>query len=285
MHKLLDFLFKKRHWLLFIVLEVVSLVLIYHNSAYQRNIMFSTANVVTANIVSATGSVTSYFNLRDKNKELLERNIQLEMEVLKLQDQIDMMHAETVTFDRFSTDSTRQFSYEIIRAKVINNSVTYLYNYITLNRGRKDGVLPDMGVMSDRGVVGVVSTVSDHFAVVIPLINPKFRLSCKVLGSDYFGSMRGWNGRSTRHANLDELPRHVEFQEGDTIVTSAYSALFPEGLMVGHVSSFEKQRDDNFYALQVELSTDFHRLSNVMVIKNYYQEEQKELEKEAKKND
>ncbi len=284
MRKLLDFLIRKRHWFLFIALEIIALALVYHNNGYQQNIMLSTANVLTGNIVSVTGSITSYLNLRDQNKELLERNVQLEMELFRLQEQVEAMKADTAVFRGFVPDSTRQFSYDYIKAKVVNNSITSLSNYITINKGRKDGILPDMGVVSERGVIGVVSTVADHFSVVIPLLNPKFRLSCKVLGSSYFGSM-GWDGRSSRYANLEELPRHVEFQEGDTIVTSGYSALFPEGIMVGYVSSFEKQRDDNFYTLKVELATDFARLSNVMVIRNYHQEEQTEVEREARGND
>ena len=190
MRKLLDFLVRKRHWFLFILLEIISLTLVYRNNAY----------------------------------------------------------------------------------------------YITVNKGRKDGVEPDMGVVSERGVVGIVSTVSDHFSVVIPLLNPKFKLSCKVLGSSYFGTL-SWNGRNARFANLDELPRHVEFEKGDTIVTSGYSAIFPSGIIVGKVVNFEKQHDDNFYSLEVELATDFQALNNVRIIKNYRQAEQKNTEREAKKND
>lgn len=284
MRKLLDFLVRKRHWFLFILLEVVSLVLVYRNNAYQRNIIFSSANVVTGHIASVSGYVTSYLNLREINRELLERNGQLEMEMLELQDRLDMMVADTVAFAGFAPDSTEQFPYSFVMAEVVNNSVGHLSNYITINRGRKDGIAPDMGVVSERGVVGIVSTVSDHFAVVLPLLNPKFRLSCKVLGSAYFGSLT-WNGRSSRFANLEELPRHVEFKKGDKIVTSGYSAVFPSGLIVGTVADFEKQHNDNFYSLEVELATDFQALNDVRVIKNYKQAEQKRVEQEAKKND
>ncbi|MDR1201168.1 MAG: rod shape-determining protein MreC [Tannerellaceae bacterium] len=280
MRKLLDFLIRKRHWFLFIFLEFVSVVLIYRNNAYQQSIMFSTANVITANIVSVTGSVTSYLNLRDKNKDLLERNGRLEMELLRMKDMLEAMKADTAVFRAFVNDSTRFFPYDFTTAKVINNSVTYLSNYITLNKGREDGILPDMGVISESGVVGVVSTVSDYYSVVLPLLNTKFKLSCKVLGSNHIGSL-SWNGRSARYANLDELPRHVQFQLGDTIVTSGYSAVFPEGILVGFVSSFERQRDDNFNSLKIELATDFQRLSNVMVVRNFRQEKQWAIEREA----
>ena len=270
MRKLLEFLIGKRHWFLFILLEAVSLMLVYRNNAYQRNIIFSSANVVTGYIASISGSVTSYLNLRDINKELLERNGQLELQMLDLQDQLDALIADTVSFKGFAPDSTEQFP--------------YLSNYITVDKGKLDGIMPDMGVVSERGVVGIVSTVSDHFSVIIPLLNPKFRLSCKVLGSSYFGSL-SWNGRNTLYANLDELPRHVEFQKGDTIVTSGYSAVFPSGIIVGTVADFEKQHDDNFYSLQVELATDFQALNNVRIIKNFRQTEQIGVEQEAKRND
>ncbi|MDR1623732.1 MAG: rod shape-determining protein MreC [Tannerellaceae bacterium] len=280
MRKLLDFLIGKRHWFLFIFLEFVSVALVYRTNAYQQSIMFSTANVITANIVSVTGSVTSYLNLREKNKDLLERNGRLEMELLRMKDMIEAMKADTAVFRAFVNDSARFFPYDFTTAKVINNSVSYLSNYITLNKGREDGILLDMGVVSESGVVGVVATVSDYYSVVLPLLNTKFKLSCKVLGSSHIGSL-SWNGRYARYANLDELPRHVQFQIGDTIVTSGYSAVFPEGILVGFVSSFERQRDDNFNSLKVELATDFQRLSNVMVIRNFRQEKQWTIEREA----
>jgi rod shape-determining protein MreC len=284
MRKLLDFLIDKRHWLLFFLLEAVSFTLVYRNNAYQQSIMFSTANAVSANIVSIGGSAASYLNLREKNRELIERNGQLQLELFRLQHRLEMMAGDTMLFHAFIHDSIRQFPYEIEVAKVVNNSVSYLSNYITIDKGRLDNIEQDMGVISEQGVVGIVSTVSDNYSVVIPILNPKFRLSCKVLGSGYFGSM-SWDGRNTQFAKLDELPRHVDFQVGDTIVTSAFSAIFPEGIMMGTVSSFEKQRDDNYYSLTVKLSTDFTNLNMVMVIKNYHKQEQKQVEKESRSND
>ena len=239
---------------------------------------------MTGHVSSVSGYVTSYLDLREINKELLERNGQLEMDLLELQDRLDMMMADTVHFAGFAPDSVEQFPYSFVLAEVTNNSVTHLSNYITVNKGRKDGIAPDMGVVSVQGVVGIVSTVADHFSVIIPLLNPKSKLSCKVLGSSYFGSL-SWNGRSTRYANLEELPRHVEFQKGDTIVTSGYSSVFPAGIVVGTVADFEKQHDDNFFTLKVELATDFQSLKNVRIIKNYNQEEQIRVEQEARRND
>ena len=285
MRKQLEFLVRKSHWFLFVALLAVSLTLIYRNNAYQRNVLFSSANVVAGSVSSVSGEVTSYLHLREINKELLERNGQLEAQMLDLQDRLDAYMADTMLFKGFAADSiTPEFPYSFVVAQVVNNSVSHLSNYITIDKGRLDGVMPDMGVVSERGVVGIVSTVSDHFAVIIPLLNPKMRLSCKVLGSSYFGSL-SWNGRDTQYATLEELPRHVEFQRGDTIVTSGYSAVFPAGLIVGIVEEYAKQHDDNFYALQVRLAADFHALNHVRIIKNFLQQEQLDVEREARKND
>lgn len=285
MRKLFEFLVRKSHWFLFVALLAVSLTLIYRNNAYQRNVLFSSANVVAGSVSSVSGEVTSYLHLREINKELLERNGQLEAQMLDLQDRLDAYMADTMLFKGFAADSiTPEFPYSFVVAQVVSNSVSHLSNYITIDKGRLDGVMPDMGVVSERGVVGIVSTVSDHFAVIIPLLNPKMRLSCKVLGSSYFGSL-SWNGRDTQYATLEELPRHVEFQRGDTIVTSGYSAVFPAGLIVGIVEEYAKQHDDNFYALQVRLAADFHALNHVRIIKNFLQQEQLDVEREARKND
>ncbi|MDR0538643.1 MAG: rod shape-determining protein MreC [Tannerellaceae bacterium] len=284
MRKLLDFLISKVHWFLFALLEAIAFMLVYRNNAYQQSVMFSTANVISANVVSVGGMIGSYLNLREKNRDLVERNGQLEIEVLKLQRQLEIIMADTLTFRAYSNSSTKSFPYDIEIAKVVNNSVSYLSNYITIDKGRLDNIERDMGVISEHGVVGIVSTVAEHFSVIIPILNPKFRLSCKVLGSGYFGSM-SWDGKNTQYAKLDELPRHVDFKVGDTIVTSAYSAIFPEGIMMGVVSSFEKQHDDNFYSLKVKLSTDFTNLNMVMVIKNNHKNEQQSVEKDSKGND
>ena len=158
MRKLLDFLLTKRHWLLFILLEIISFALIYSNKSYHRNVMFSSANVITGYITSISGNVYSYLNLRDINRELLERNGQLEMEILELRDQLEMVYADTATFAGFVADSTEIFPYSFITANVVNNSISYLSNYITIDKGKNAGIKPDMGVVSEQGVVGIVST-------------------------------------------------------------------------------------------------------------------------------
>ncbi len=258
-------------------------MLIFRDNAYQRNAMISSANVVTGNISRISGAVTAYLSLQKTNRALLERNDELEMQLLQLRQHLDQLTADTITFTGF-VDSTGVFPYSTIIAKVVNNSVARVSNYITINKGRKDGVAPDMGVVSERGIVGIVTTAFDHFSVVIPPINPKFKLSGKVLGSNYFGSLH-WNGRSPRYVSLNELARHVEFQQGDTIVTSGYSRAFPENIIIGTIHKYERQHDDNFNSLEVELATDFHALNYVRVIRYNNSDEQQLIEQEAKRHD
>lgn len=284
MRKLLDFLLEKKHWFLLILFEVISFTLIYRNNSYQRSVMINSANYASGYVLSVAGYVQSYLNLRTINRNLQEQNGQMEMQLLDLQEQIEVMQADTVTFKGAVSDSARIFPFQFVIAEVVNNSISQLSNYITINKGRKDGIQPDMGVVSEQGVVGIVSNVSDHFSVIISLLNPKSKLSCKVLGNNSFGYLT-WDGRDAGYAILEELPRHAEFHKGDTIVTSGYSAIFPAGLIVGVVDDFYKERDDNFYALRVKLATSFSSLQHVRVIQNAYRNEQIELEKEARKND
>jgi rod shape-determining protein MreC len=225
----------------------------------------------------------SYIGLREENKKLFERNGLLELEILSLEQQLETLRAEQLSYEAVLSDSMQQ-AYHSIPARVVNNSVTKLSNYITVNKGAKDGIRPDMGVVSIQGVVGIVSTVDTHFSVIIPLLNPKSRISCKLKSGDYYGTL-SWDGRNTQYANLEELPNHVAFQEGDTILTSGFSAIFPPGLRVGTVVEMDSAHVRSFYSLKIKLATDFQRLRDVRVIRNGYQQEQLAVEQGARKND
>jgi rod shape-determining protein MreC len=246
-------------------------------------VFLNSANTTVGYISSVSGYVLSYVRLREENKKLFERNSLLSVEILELEQQLQTLRSDQLFYDGVMPDSIVK-DYHYVAARVVNNSVTKLSNYITIDKGENDGIEPDMGVISVWGVVGIVSTVEKHFSVVIPLLNPKSKLSCKFYNGDFYGSL-SWDGRDMRYANLEELPNHVEFQEGDTIVTSGFSAIFPPGIWVGTVVETDKIRDRNFYSLRVKLATDFQRLKNVCVIKNDFQEERIAVEREARKND
>lgn len=279
MRNLISFLIRHSSWFVFLLYVFISLFLLFQNNPYQQYVYLTSANSASASIYRVVSGVTSYFNLQSINNDLQERNALLEMEVINLKRQLDdckiCMIADSISLP----DSVAQ-SYEYYFAGVINNSVSRPMNYITIDKGSSDGIEPEMGVVDQNGVVGIVSVVSKHAARVISLLNPNMKLSCKVKGSDYFGSLY-WDGVSPHFAVLEEMPRHVVYQKGDTIVTSGYSAVFPEGLIVGVIESGMKTNDDNFIALRVRLSTDFTRLSTVRAIKSKLSDELKEIETEG----
>ena len=268
---------------MFIVCEIISFTLLFRYNAYQRNVMLSSANVVTGHIMSVSSSVSSFFSLRTENKQLLDRNKQLELEIVSLQYQLEAVKADRLSYDGVMMDSLST-TYEYISAKVVDNSVTHLVNYITIDKGSRDGIEPDMGVISTYGVVGIVITVNARYSVVMPLLHPKSRVRGKLYHGDYFGTL-SWDGRDAQYVNLEELPTHTEFREGDLVVTSGYSAIFPPGIMVGTVSTSDISASSGFYSLRVKLATDFRRLTTVRVIKNNLQKEQWAVEQEARRND
>ncbi|ROT07018.1 rod shape-determining protein MreC [Muribaculaceae bacterium Isolate-104 (HZI)] len=276
MRNLINFLFRYSAWILFITYTVASCVLLFRNSPYQHHVFLTSANSVVSGVYSASSSVTAYFNLKGINEDLQRRNTDLELEVLNLKRTIDF-YREKEYADSVPVDSSLQ-RYSFITAHVINNTITKSHNYITLNKGTEDGLRPEMGVVDQNGVVGIVNVVGPHSARVISLLNPFLRLSCKVKGHNHVGSLV-WQGNDYTYAILEELPRHAEFQNGDTIVTSGYSTVFPEGVPVGVVEEGMKEHDENFYALKVRLFTDFATLSTVRVIRDEMTDEINDLEK------
>lgn len=276
MRNLLNFLIRYNYWFLFLLLEVASFVLLFRFNHYQQSIYFTSANEVSGKVYEVSGGIASYFNLKSANDDLLDRNMSLEQRVSALQKALLEKGMDSVKLK--SLDLVSPDAFQIFKARAIKNSVNLVDNYIVLDKGRSAGIQPEMGVVGVNGVVGIVYKVSPHYSLVISLLNSKSSISCKILGSDYFGYLK-WENGDSRYAYLKDLPRHAEFNLGDTVVTSGYSAVFPEGIMVGTVDDMSDSHDGLSYLLKIKLSTDFGRLSNVRVIFRTGQDERKKLEK------
>lgn len=280
MKNLIDFIVRNSSWFVFILYFILSGILLFNNNPYQHCIYLTSANSVVSSVYSGINSITSYFYLRDINDDLQLRNAALEMEVLDLRNQVHdykILYGDTTI--NFETNS----QFDFIVSRVISNSISLQQNYITINKGLNDGIDSEMGVVDQNGVVGIVNIAGNHSARIISLLNPNLRLSCKVKGSDYFGSLV-WDGKSPYYAILEEMPRHVKFEKGDTIVTSGYSAVFPEGIMVGVIDEQLNSGADNFFSLKIKLSTDFTQLSTVRVLKNNMKDEFNKLSAEDSEN-
>lgn len=250
--------------------------MIVNNREYQKSVFLSSSNSLVSEIYEWNNSIIEFFKLRAANDNLSEENTSLKNQIIKLQNELTILRPETKDSVHFRIPP--EMEYQFISAKVINSSTNKLQNYITLNKGAMDGVRVDMGVISDEGVVGIVKTVSNRFAVVIPILNPKIEISCKFKRSNYSGPLK-WSGEDYRFANLNDIARHVELSLGDTLITSGLTSTFPEGVPVGNIEDFKIKESDAYYKIKVKLAVNFRTLSHVKVINYLNYKEQRNLEK------
>jgi len=270
MRSLFRFIVRYHFFFLFLLVEILSVGILIQSNRYHRAGFINFTDDVQGFIFDHLGGIRKYTNLRKINHDLAAENN-------FLRNQLDRYNQLLSNNEIRRVDSLPGRLYTFTPATVVNNSVNKQYNFVTLNKGRKHGIREEMAVISANGVVGVIYRASSHYSTVISLLNRDFRLSAKIKKNDYYGSLY-WTGENYRHAILSEIPYHVELQIGDTIVTSGYSSIFPEGLLVGVISGFE-QAQGNFYIIDVELSVDFRKLTHVNVIQNLLIEEQVNLEK------
>lgn len=274
MHNLLEFFQKYNHWFLFLILEVVSMVLLFQYNSYQGSAWFSTANVVTGKLYEWNSNVETFFSLTKVNQELTQRNVYLEHQVKQLSDSLVSLTKDSSFLKRDQFAMLK--SYRLIPAKVVDNSIDKPGNLMTIDKGRAEGIHKDMGVVSGTGVVGIVYIVAEHYSIVIPVLNVKSNISCTIQGRGYFGYLR-WKGGSSELAYLEDVPRHAHFKLGDYVVTSGYSAVFPPGVRVGKILHVFNSADGLCYRVQLRLSTDFARLRDVCVIDDAAMKERLEI--------
>jgi rod shape-determining protein MreC len=292
MHSLLTFLYNYRSSFLFILLESLSIFFIVNNNSYHQAAVLNSSNRLVASVMTTTNSVSEYFSLKEVNQRLAAENARLHelmisgepgnTDNLVINDSLALQAlAEDSVFilpqARSKSDSVRMKQFAFIPAKVVDNTVHRAKNYVTINKGRLDGIEPDMGVISPDGVVGKVKDVSDHFAVITSVLHTDMYISALVKRSSTLGSIV-WGGKTPRLASLDNIPIHINIINGDTIVTSGFSGIYPPNTMIGTVAEVRPEEDAAFYDVDINLSNDFYRLSYVYVVKNVLREEQDSLE-------
>ena len=280
MNNLLEFLGRHYHWLIFVVLEAVSLVLLFSYNSYQNSVWFSSANAAAGKVYEASSDIESFFSLRQANKDLTLRNFYLERQLAQLR-RIYYEEHDTIG-DQERRELAKLSQYELIPAQVVSNELDRSNNLITINRGEADGVEVGMGVACGKGIVGVTYLTSSHYSVVIPVLNSRSsRISCAIRGHGYFGVLR-WYGGDAGHAFVEDIPRHARFKRGDWVETNGYSSIFPAGVLVGQIEEVYNSRDGLSYKLKVRLSTDFGRLRDVVVISDKSIGERMQLMRAAK---
>ncbi len=274
MLSLLRFLFEKKNFLFFLVLEGLCGWMIFSFNKYQGAFYFNSSNAVVANIFSLNKGITSYFDLQKQNDKLAVENSVLR-KLLELEKAVRKVDALTLV------DSVRRDAFDFIPARIVKNSLNSTQNYITIDKGSLDGMTPYMGLIGPQGVVGEIKYCSDHYATGFSLLHVKNGISAKLSGSGAVGTLQ-WDGTDARFAKLNYIGRHYFIQPGDSVNTSGFNAVFPAGIPIGVV---EKVSDDNqsFYNITVRLAADFGSLDHVYVIRSKRKPEMDSLEIKLKK--
>lgn len=276
MNNLLLFLQKYYYWFVFLILEIVSLILLFQYNSYQGSVYFTSANVMSGYIHEVQSRIASYFSLQQVNQELTQQNVRLSMELSDLRE--SMVVAEDSTFFAPSVKSTLA-EYPTLQAVVVNITLNRKNNFLTINKGVADGVKPEMGVLGGNGLVGVVYKTTAHYSLVMPIINTSSNISCRIRNRGYFGYLR-WNAEDSRYAMLEDVPRHASFKKGDLVETSGFSEMFPEGVFVGRIEEIYNSPDGLSYQLKVKLAVNFGHLRDVLVLQHEPNKELEELQEE-----
>ncbi|MCE9540245.1 MAG: rod shape-determining protein MreC [Bacteroidetes bacterium] len=270
MRNLITFIWKHYFFFLFLSIEVLCIYLIVQNNYFQKASFVNSSNLLSANILKTSADVEEYFFLKGENEKLAKENAELRSRSL-----VSFSLLENNQY--FVNDTAFRQKYSYISSKVVNNSTNRRNNYLTLDKGSKQGIKNNMAVITSTGVVGQIKDVSENFCTVMSLLNSKTTISSKIKKDGSYGPLT-WEGESFAFATLHDIPTHVKLTKGDTIVTSAYSLTFPENILIGTVESFERKSGEYFYTVNVKLSTEFKKLSHVYIVTNMMKKEQEELE-------
>lgn len=276
MRNLFLLLWKYNFFILFLLLETFCGYLIFKNNNFHHSSFINSTNAISVKVNSMVSGITDYIDLRTTNEALVRENAALKM-ILP-----DVYYIDSA-LQKINSDTVLKQQYSFITAKVINNSVNRRNNYLTLNKGSRMEISPEMGVIGPNGVVGIVKDVSDHFCSVMSFLHKDSRISAKIKKNGFIGSMV-WDGFDETEATLNDIAKHVVVKKGDTVVTSSFSSIFPEGIMLGIVDEVGSEGGNNFQEIKIKLSTSFGNLSYVYIVNNLFKDEQRALE-EPLKND
>jgi rod shape-determining protein MreC len=260
MRSLFRFLIRNYFLMMFLALEGISMVLIVSMNNYQRVTFFNSSNNIVGSVYERFSHFDDYFSLGRTNARLSAENAALRRKLQTL-----IRNQEKYPVNR--PDTVDAPAYIFTSAKVISNSSNKQFNYITLNKGSRQGIKPDMGIINDEGVVGVITNVSQNYSTGLSLLNKRLSIPAKITKNNYFGALV-WDGEHANTADLKEIPFHITVNVGDTVVTSGYSNIFPEGIMIGTIKEYDVESGTNFFNIKVELSTNFRTLKYVEVVQN-----------------
>lgn len=269
MQQILYFLKKFRFFLLFLILQIVALSFTIQHHSYHKSKFINSSNTITGGIYNKVNSINEFVNLKEENLRLIEENIQLKNQ---------FQHSNNANI-KFSDSSTYNKKYQFSFAKIINNNFTKPDNFLTINKGKNHGVEQDFGVINSKGVIGVIKNTSNNYATVLSILNRNSKINVKLKNQNHIGTLT-WNGNNPNHVQLNDIPRQASLKEGDTIITSGKSAIFPEGINVGTIENF-KFEHNQYTEININLFNDMTSLGYIQIIKNVDRKEQLNLEQQT----
>jgi rod shape-determining protein MreC len=270
MKGLLNFLYKNNFFFVFLFLEFICIIILVRNNGYQGSSILNSSNKISANIYKLETNVNEYLLLKDENERLSKMNT-------FLLNRIKLGYGAIPLKTYKKNDTLYKQEYEFMNGKAINSSVNKRNNYLTLNIGSLQGVTHDMAVITSDGIVGIIKDVSENFSSAMSILHKDVRVNCQLKKDGTYGPLI-WDGKDYRFSNLTDIPTSSKIKIGDTVITSALSGIFPEGILVGFVDGYEQRANESFYTVKVRLSANFKKVNHVSVIKYNYKTERDSLE-------
>ncbi len=270
MKNLFNFIYKHNFVFVFLSLEVICVFILMRKNGYQGSSLINSSNNLSAKVYKISSNTKEYLLLQEENERLARENVYL-------LNRIKLGYAALPLKTYTKNDTLYKQVYQFIGGKVINGSINKRNNYLTLDIGSEQGVTQDMAVVSNDGIIGIVKDVSTNFASVMSILHKDVRVNCQLKKEGINGPLI-WDGTDYRFSNLIDVPTHARLKKGDTVITSALSGIFPQGITVGFVDSWDRKQNESFYTVKVLLSADFKKVNHISVIKNNYKAEKDSLE-------
>jgi rod shape-determining protein MreC len=270
MQQIINFLIRNKNFLLFAFLFFISLIFTIQSHSYHKSKFINSANFLSGGVYESASTIQDYFHLKTYNQQLLEENARLRESESKLR-------SLATQFDSLTLYNTLEEQYTYTPARVLKNPYSKTDNIITLKVGKRDSILPGMGVITSQGIVGFIERTSTKYSTVLSILNGNFKTNVKLRASDHSGTLE-WNGKHPNIMTVIDMQEQAPVKIGDTIETSGQSAIFPKGIPIGTIENFTLDNSKNFYTLSVRLFNDMTNLGHVYVIENKDKEEIKRLE-------
>lgn len=260
MYNLLNFLKKYNNILLFLILEVLCIIMLMNNLPYQKRKLTNVGNAISGKLFKTKTNFTNYFSLKEENQLIVEHNALL------------MSHLYKINTDTSELMNSQSFDFNFVPANVINNSINNVNNYLLIDKGRKNGIKKDMGVICENGVVGKVVNVTENYASVISMLHPYTIISARFTDNQHIANV-SWDNLDYRFGTVNDIPLHLVLEKGDTLVTSGFSNIYPAGIMIGTIEEMIESKSKDFSTAKIRFSTNFSALRHVFVIENLNQTE------------